>query len=122
MTLNENTIRELLDASTPGQWTVEEDDWEEVIVGNDRGHRMVWGDQVRFEFEAGNPKADPQLVALAPELAADWLRMRDELTDFRNLQHEVSINSAFFSRARREAAELTRDRIDRILEGDSQND
>ena len=79
MTLNENTIRELLDASTPGQWTVEEDDWEEVIVGNDRGHRMVWGDQVRFEFEAGNPKADPQLVALAPELAADWLRMRNDL-------------------------------------------
>ena len=74
-----DAIRELLEQATPGPWTVEEDDWEEIIVANDEGHRMVWGDQVRFEFEAGNPKADPQLVALAPELAADWLRMREAL-------------------------------------------
>lgn len=117
MTLNANTVRELLDAAEPGQWTVEDDGYD-IIVGNAEGHRMGWGDQVRFKFEAGDEKHDPALVALAPELAADWLRMRDELTDFRNLQHEVSINSAFFSRARREAAELTRDRIDRILNGD----
>ena len=79
MTLNENTIRELLEQATPGPWTVEEDDWEEVVVGNDEGHRMGWGDQVRFKFEAGDRKNDPALAALAPELAADWLRMREAL-------------------------------------------
>ena len=53
------------------------------------------------------------------ELAQEVLRMQKELTDYRNLQHEVSINYAFFSRARREAAALTRDKIDRILNGET---
>ena len=102
MTLNENTVRELLDASTPAPWHVAMLDLHRDTGVVDNEHAV----------------ANQRLAALAPELAADWLRMRDELTDFRNLQHEVSINSAFFSRARREAAELTRDRIDRILNGD----
>ena len=103
MTLNENTIRELLDASTPGPWHVAMLDLHRETGVIDNEHAQ----------------SNQRLAALAPELAADWLRMRDELTDFRNLQHEVSINSAFFSRARREAAELTRDRIDRILNGET---
>ena len=77
MTLNENTIRELLEQATPGQWTVEDDGYD-IIVGNAEGHRMGWGDQVRFKFEAGDEKHDPALAALAPELARDWLRMRRE--------------------------------------------
>ena len=72
-------LKKLQAEATPGPWTVEEDDWEEVIVGNDKGHRMVWGDQVRFDFEAGNPKADPQLVALAPPLLAEVIRLREAL-------------------------------------------
>ena len=102
MTLNETHIRELLDQATPGPWHVAMLDLHRDTGVVDNEHAV----------------ANQRLAALAPELAADWLRMRDELTDFRNLQHEVSINSAFFSRARREAAELTRDRIDRILNGD----
>ena len=72
-------LKQLQAEATPGPWTVEEDDWEEVVVGNDEGHRMVWGDQVRFKFEAGNPKADPQLVALAPPLLAEVIRLREAL-------------------------------------------
>ena len=101
MTLNETHIRELLEHATPGPWHVAMLDLHRETGVIDNEHAQ----------------SNQRLAALAPELAADWLRMRDELTDFRNLQHEVSINSAFFSRARREAAELTRDRIDRILNG-----
>lgn len=102
MTLNENTIRELLERATPGPWNV-------ATFNLYRATLIDYQDAV----------ANKRLAARAPELAADWLRMRDELTEFRNLQHEVSINYAFFSRSRREAAESTRDRIDRILEGET---
>lgn len=78
-------LKELLSNATPGQWTVEDDGYD-IIVGNEEGHRMGWGDQVRFKFEAGNKKHDPQLAALAPELAEEVLRMRNELT---NLQEEA---------------------------------
>ncbi|MEK0056881.1 hypothetical protein [Corynebacterium sp. KPL2825] len=75
----------LLEKATPGPWTVEDDGYD-IIVGNAEGHRMGWGDQVRFKFEAGDKKHDPQLAALAPELAEEVLRMRNELT---NLQEEA---------------------------------
>lgn len=40
---------------------------------------MGWGDQVRFKFEAGDKKHDPQLAALAPELAQEVIRLRNAL-------------------------------------------
>lgn len=78
-------LKRLLYQATPGPWTVEDDGYD-IIVGNAEGHRMGWGDQVRFKFEAGDKKHDPQLAALAPELAEEVLRMRNELT---NLQEEA---------------------------------
>lgn len=68
----------LLEQATPGPWTVEDDGYD-IIVGNAEGHRMGWGDQVRFKFEAGDKKHDTALAALAPELAQEVLRMRREL-------------------------------------------
>lgn len=75
----------LLEQATPGPWTVEDDGYD-IIVGNAEGHRMGWGDQVRFKFEAGHKKYDTALAALAPQLAEEVLRMRNELT---NLQEEA---------------------------------
>ena len=124
MTLNEDTIRELLDASTPGPWTVEEDDWGDVIIGNAEGHRMGWGDQVRFNFEAGDIKADPQLVARAPELAADWIRMREALEkqlNGINLMIALADMIQPQTEAQQKATTLARalrDDLTRILEGE----
>ena len=123
MTLNENTIRELLDASTPGQWTVEDDGYD-IIVGNAEGHRMGWGDQVRFKFEAGDEKYDPALAALAPELAADWLRMREALEKQLNGINLVIALADMFqpqTEAQQKATTLARalrDDLTQILEGE----
>lgn len=68
----------LLEQATPGPWTVEDDGYD-IIVGNAEGHRMGWGDQVRFKFEAGDKKHDTALAALAPELAQEVIRLRGEI-------------------------------------------
>lgn len=68
----------LLEQATPGPWTVEDDGYD-IIVGNAEGHRMGWGDQVRFKFEAGDKKHDTALAAHAPELAQEVINLRDAL-------------------------------------------
>nr|DAQ55632.1 MAG TPA: Ead/Ea22-like protein [Caudoviricetes sp.] len=73
-------LKRLLYQATPGPWTVEDDGYD-IIVGNAEGHRMIWGDQVRFKFEAGDKKHDPQLAAHAPELAEEVIRLRGEIED-----------------------------------------
>ena len=72
-------LKHLLDQAAPGPWTVEENKWDETIVANEIGHQMSWGEQVRFEFLAGNPKADPQLAAAAPQLAQEVIRLREQV-------------------------------------------
>ena len=72
-------LAHLIDQSTPGPWTVQENERDEIIIANRAGHARALGDQVRFSFEAGNPEADPKLVALAPKHAWEILRMRREL-------------------------------------------
>lgn len=73
-------LQHLLDRATPGPWTVEDDGYD-IIVGNAEGHRMGWGDQVRFKFEAGDKKHDPALAALAPELAQEVIRLREHIEE-----------------------------------------
>ena len=62
MTLNENTIRELLERATPGPWNV-------ATFNLYRATPIDYQDSV----------ANRRLAARAPELAADWLRMREAL-------------------------------------------
>ncbi|MDV2415954.1 hypothetical protein RAE07_11620 [Corynebacterium kefirresidentii] len=76
-------LKHLLEQATPGPWTVEDDGYD-IIVGNAEGHRMGWGDQVRFKFEAGDKKHDTALAALAPELAEEVIRLREELQELRD--------------------------------------
>lgn len=68
----------LLEKATPGPWTVEDDGYD-IIVGNAEGHRMIWGDQVRFKFEAGDKKHDLTLAAAAPQLAKEVIRLREHI-------------------------------------------
>ena len=117
-------LKKLQAEATPGPWTVEEDDWEEVIVGNDKGHRMVWGDQVRFEFEAGNPKADPQLIALAPPLLAEVIRLREALEKQLNgINLVIAMADMFQPQTEAQQTAITlaralRDDLTQILEGE----
>ena len=81
MTLNETHIRELLEQATPGPW-----EW----WGKDLNGPMDSVLDIQVEcgaYCAGgmakldatpNLEYDQKLIALAPELAADWLRMRRE--------------------------------------------
>ena len=63
MTLNANTIRELLEQTTPGPWHVAMLDLHRDTGVIDNEHAV----------------ANQKLAALAPELANDWLRMRSDL-------------------------------------------
>lgn len=86
MSIDYDLLREILKRTTPGPWTVEDDGYD-IIVGDEEGHSLGWGDQVRFKFEAGDQTHDPALVALAPDLARELLRLRRELTDLRDLMY-----------------------------------
>ena len=74
MTLNENTIRELLDASIPGPWHVAMLDLHRETGVIDNEHAV----------------ANQKLAALAPELAADWLRMRNDLGHLARILEEFA--------------------------------
>lgn len=72
-------LQHLLDQATAGPWTVKENKWDEIIIGNRAGHARALGEQVRFLFEAGHPEADTELAALAPQLAEEVIRQRGEI-------------------------------------------
>ena len=73
MTLNENTIRELLDAAEPAPWSVARLDLHRDTGVVDNEHAV----------------ASKHLAARAPELAADWLRMRRDLGHLARILEEM---------------------------------
>lgn len=109
----------LVDKASPSPWTVkEDDDWGDVIVANECGHSMSWGDQVRFEMASGDKNTDPHLVALAPDMAHELLRLHRELTDLREL---MSTHADYLRkdghRIASNYAENHSRRLSRIMEG-----
>jgi hypothetical protein len=80
-------IREMLEAATPGPWTFDrtDDPWRGSIdgaSGTDRSWGMLAKVVVRMEGDVGDlPEgiANARLIAAAPDLAAEVLRLRDEL-------------------------------------------
>lgn len=112
--LTTTNLQKLLDQATPGPWTVKENKWDETIVANESGHQMSWGEQVRFEFIAGNPKADPQLAAATPELAEEVLRKREALHDLSEVWEAVSIDPTRTPAEQQLAAAIV-DHINQIL-------
>ena len=111
MALNENTIRELLDASTPGPWNIATFNlYRSTVIDNQHA------------------QANQHLAALAPELAAEVIRLREALE---KQLGEINLVIAMAdmiqpqTEAQQTAITLGRDLCDdltRILEGDSQND
>lgn len=102
MTLNENTIRELLDAAEPAPWSVARLDLHRDTGVVDNEHAV----------------ASKHLAALAPELAAEYLRLRRELADFRAALQDGATNPELTS-IDHSWCEAARDGIDRILNGDT---
>ena len=106
MTLNEDHIRELLDASTPAPWSVARLDLHRDTGVVDNEHAV----------------ASKHLAARAPELAADWLRMREALEKQLNGINLVIALADMFqpqTEAQQEATTLARalcDDLTRILE------
>ena len=113
MTLNETHIRELLEQATPGPWEALfdneaiETDTSTVLYNTDGA--VEWGRNIEH---------DVPLAALAPELAADWLRLRRELADFRAALQDGATNPELTS-IDHSWCEATRDGIDRILNGET---
>ena len=108
MTLNENTIRELLEQATPGPWSVAMLDLHRDTGVVDNEHAV----------------ANQRLAALAPELAADWLRMREALEkqlNGINLMMALADMIQPQTEAQQKATTLARalrDDLTRILNGD----
>ena len=108
MTLNAKHIRELLDASTPGPWNV-------------ATFNLYRTDVIDNEHAVANRR----LAARAPELAADWLRMREALEKQLNGINLVIALADMIqpqTEAQQTAITLGRDLCDdltRILEGEA---
>ena len=108
MTLNEDTIRELLEQATPGPWNVAMLDLHRETGVIDNEHAQ----------------SNQRLAARAPELAADWLRMREALEKQLNGVNFVIALADMFqpqTEAQQEATTLARalrDDLTRILDGD----
>ena len=109
MTLNEDTIRELLEQATPGPWNVAMLDLHRETGVIDNEHAV----------------ANQKLAALAPELAADWLRMREALEKQLNGINLVIALADMFqpqTEAQQKATTLARalrDDLTRILNGEA---
>lgn len=102
MILNENTIRELLDAAEPAPWSVARLDLHRDTGVVDNEHAV----------------ASKHLAARAPELAAEYLRLRRELADFRAALQDGATNPELTS-IDHSWCEAARDGIDRILNGET---
>lgn len=87
-------LKNLIDQASPGPWTVEENKWDEIIVGNRAGHELTLGDQVRFLFEAGNPTADTEIVDVSLELAKEVVRQREHIEGLITAMKTKAANNA----------------------------
>ena len=72
--LSTTHLKRLLDQATPGPWTIEEDSAGELVISDELGNKLLCGDYAPF-----SSKGDPHLVAAAPSLAEELLRMRAQL-------------------------------------------
>ena len=86
--LSTKHIQRLLAEATPGPWRFSEDTADTPSGTQEYGHEVyadekylfsVWGDPVTDEHPGNLP-----LAALAPDLAQEVLRLREELIDWAN--------------------------------------
>lgn len=120
MSFDYDRLRELADEHTPGPW-------EQATRGK-IGNRelrtivaLVGGDESGEQIGDSNLEADRELIALAPDMARELLRLHRELTDLRDLMWKHSgYLKADGLRTAGDWAEGHADRLARILEGDTE--
>lgn len=131
MSIDYDRLRELRDECTTGQWQshdYEPDpycypgatrfviaaDWDKVEIAE--GHA---GPSTKSS-EYARKASDFALMALAPDMARELIRLRDELTDLRDLMHT---HAGFLHRdGQRTAADYAHNHahhLTRILQGDT---
>lgn len=108
MTLNANTIRELLDQATPGPWK-HDPEVGEILGAYYEKNGMGYIPSVGY---ADDYNAD--LIALAPELAKEVIRMREALHDLSEFWEAVSIDPERTPVEQQLAAAVV-DHIDQII-------
>lgn len=120
MNIDYDRLKTLSDNASPSPWTVKDDDYGEVIVANESGHSMTWGEQVRFEMYAGDKNIDPHLVALAPDMARELLRLLRELNGLRDTMREYArfLRKNDQRAAGHHIADFAQ-RLDQVIEGDA---
>lgn len=78
MSIDYDRLREKLDAAAPGPW------WFRDFSGAEHPSWDVATEDGSWVVEDSDPNNGP-LIALAPDLARELLRLRRELTDLRDL-------------------------------------
>ena len=86
MSIDYDRLRELANEHTPGPW--------EQATRGQIGNRelrtivaLVGGDESGEQIGDCSLEADRELIALAPDMAHELLRLRRELTDLRDTMH-----------------------------------
>ncbi|MBF9011331.1 hypothetical protein [Corynebacterium phoceense] len=118
MTLNENTIRELLEQAAPGPWAALST-YEDGAERPDTTREMRSSDREYLGIMHGT---NAQLAALAPELAAEVLRLHEALSawieDERAAENALHNASVLGNTATTHTTIINR--INSILNGDIQ--
>lgn len=82
--LSTTNIQRLLDQATPGPWEYQGAEFHEITAQDSDGLEQSVINPDRYtEREFCNRPADFELAALAPELAQEVLRMREELNSMK---------------------------------------
>lgn len=85
--MNTETLQKLLDDATPGPWVVEENGpswgWVEVKGPSFKVSGPTQATDLTYEDTAIR-KNDARLIALAPELAAEVIRLREDVRYWKN--------------------------------------
>lgn len=102
-------LQRLLDQSTPGPWETEDSD----CITSQSGE-VLWNTDQAVSWNKNDH--DVNLAALAPDLAQDNLRMRQELKEIREVWESASDNPDRTSAEQILAAQVV-DHIDSVLGG-----
>lgn len=121
MRIDYDRLKELADKATPGPW-VRHPDQPRALCNLDTKflvhHEMVTN---RGMEPSAEDVANTELIALAPDMARELLRLRRELTDLRNLMH--THGSHLYRDGQSTAANWAHDhaqRLNRIIQGDTE--
>ena len=127
MRIDYDRLRGLVDEASPGPWEVEEFEEQyadcpwvtKFYLGSEDMQSIAVGEATDRYYDQAD--SNFSLIALAPDMARELLRLRRELTDLRDLMHT---NAGYLRKNGHDIAANWNDthahRLDRIIEGKQQ--